>query len=298
LKGRDNYRKGRDITLIGSFINGILIILKIGGGITGKSSAIIADGIHSFSDFVSDIIVLSGLKLASKPCDESHDFGHGKYETFSSFFLGVFLFLAGTGILYNGITEIISFLKGKLIKTPSLITLLIALLSIIFKEYLYRVTKKIGEKTNSDLIIANAWHHRTDAISSFGVSLGIAGAIFLGDKWRFLDPLSSIILSVFIIIISFKIIKDSFNELVEASLDINTENRILHIINNVEGTKSPHNLKTRKIGNRISIDVHIRVSKELNISEAHSIATTVEKGLKNEFGEETFVSIHIEPDNY
>ncbi len=298
MKGRDNYRKGRDITLIGSFINGILIILKIGGGITGKSSAIIADGIHSFSDFVSDIIVLSGLKLASKPCDESHDFGHGKYETFSSFFLGVFLFLAGTGILYNGITEIISFLKGKLIKTPSLITLLIALLSIIFKEYLYRVTKKIGEKTNSDLIIANAWHHRTDAISSFGVSLGIAGAIFLGDKWRFLDPLSSIILSVFIIIISFKIIKDSFNELVEASLDINTENRILHIINNVEGTKSPHNLKTRKIGNRISIDVHIRVSKELNISEAHSIATTVEKGLKNEFGEETFVSIHIEPDNY
>ena len=297
MREKNNYKKGRDITIIGSIINGILIIIKIGGGIIGHSSAIIADGIHSFSDFVSDIIVLSGLKLSSKPCDESHDFGHGKFETFSSFFLGIFLFFAGLAIFFKGINDIFFSTKGNIIEKPSLITLLIAFISIILKEYLYRATKTTGEITKSNLIIANAWHHRTDAISSLGIFLGIAGAILLGDKWRFLDPLSAVILSIFIIFISFKIIKDSFNELVEASLDMETENKILYIINSVKGANSPHNLKTRRIGNRISIDVHIKVSKNLNISEAHLIATKVEKNLKNKFGEQTFVSIHIEPDN-
>ncbi len=296
MEERENYKKGKNITLLGSAFNGFLILIKIGGGIIGKSSAIIADGIHSFSDFISDIIVLSGLKLSSKPCDESHDFGHGKYETFASFFLGVFLFIAGIFILSEGMIEIISFIKGKPIEKPSVFILFIALLSIIMKEYLFRITIKTGEQTKSELIKANAWHHRTDAISSFGIFIGVAGAIVFGEKFRFLDPLAASVLSLFIIIISVKIIKNSFDELVEASLNKETEEKIINLIKSVKGVKNPHNLRTRRIGNRISISCHIRVSKELNIVKAHSIATEVEEKLKAEFGENSFVSIHIEPE--
>jgi cation diffusion facilitator family transporter len=287
--------KATKVTWIGLYLNIVLTLFKLIAGVFGQSAAMIADAFHSLSDFATDVVVLLGFRFIEKPVDKSHDYGHGKAETLSSVIIGLALFAVGFRIFWVGVHSIYHVYQGEVIPEPGIIAFYAAVISIASKEWLYRYTIKTGKVINSPAVIANAWHHRSDAFSSIGTMIGIGGAILLGEKWHVLDPIAAVVVSVFIIQISIKISLDSFNELLEASLDDESEKNILAIISSVSGVISPHELRTRRIGNYIAIDVHIEVDKAFNITAAHDISTKVEKKIKAEFGEETFISIHVEP---
>ena len=262
---------------------------------TGRSGAMIADSVHSLSDFATDVVVLLGFQVVKKPVDKSHDYGHGKFETLVTTIIGLGLLWVGGAILWVGTKKIVQTTYGHALNKPGWIAFYAAIISIAVKEWLYQYTVIVGKKINSQAIIANAWHHRSDALSSVGTMLGIGGAILLGEKWRVLDPIAAIIVSFFIIQVAISISAGSINELLEASLNEETEKEILQIIKNTPGAQQPHSMKTRKIGNNIAIDIHVKVDKFLNVVQAHDIATLVEERLKDSFGRGTFISVHIEP---
>ncbi|MDX9696584.1 MAG: cation diffusion facilitator family transporter [Bacteroidales bacterium] len=283
------------VTIVGFFVNLVLTIAKVIAGIIGKSSAMVADGIHSLSDFATDIIVLVFVKYSSKDLDQDHKYGHGKFETFATMIIAFALLAVGIGIFWSGLNKVIAALNGEIIEQPGIIALFAALLSIISKEALYWYTVNTGKKVNSQAVIANAWHHRSDAFSSIGTALGISGAIFLGEKWRILDPIAGIIVSLFIIKVAWELAKPSIKELLESSLPEETENEISDLIKNVQGVKNFHKLKTRKIGNTYAIEAHVRVDKDLSVEASHNIASKIEKLLREKFGVQTHIGIHIEP---
>ena len=295
LTPQERFLQIRKVTLIGSGLNLLLSILKIGGGILGKSRALIADGFHSLSDFSTDIAVIIGTSAASKPRDKTHDYGHGKYETLSTFVIGLFLGIVGFFIAKNGVETIIRTIGGAALAKPNIITVFIAVFSIISKELLYRYTIKKGKALNSSALKANAVHHRTDAFSSIGTTLGITGAIVLGRHWIILDPIAAVGVGALIVFAALRIIIKAVNELMESSLCDESENEIIGIIKNVPGVHEPHNLKTRKIGNLIAIDVHIRIDKTFTIEKGHGIATNVESAIRDRFGSDTLVNVHMEP---
>ena len=283
------------VTWIGSIVNFLLLVFKFIAGILGHSSALIADAVHSLSDFVTDIIVIVFVRISGKPEDEDHKYGHGKYETLATAVIGLVLFGAGIGLLVDGAIKVTEVLKGAVLPQPSMIALIAAAISITAKEILYRYTVREGRKLDSQAVIANAWHHRSDAFSSIGTFIGIGGAICLGEKWRILDPIAAIAVSAFIIKASAELIKPCIDELLERSLPAETEKRILEIIGSFPEISSPHHLRTRRIGNHIAIEVHIRMEGQTTLQEAHAIATDVENRLKEEFGAETHIGIHMEP---
>ncbi|MDD2411679.1 MAG: cation diffusion facilitator family transporter [Dysgonamonadaceae bacterium] len=285
----------RNVTLIGSVVNLVLAVGKIIAGIVGKSSAMIADGVHSLSDLVTDIIVLVFIKVSGKERDKNHQYGHGKYETFATMLISFALMIVGGGILWTSANKVIDSINGIVIEQPGYIALYAALISIITKEGLYWYTKTIGVKVNSHAMVANAWHHRSDAFSSIGTAIGISGAILLGEKWRVLDPIAGIIVSFFILKVAWEIANPSIKELLESSLSEETENEIIEIIKETSGVKGFHNLKTRKIGDIYAIEVHIKVDKELTVELSHQIATQIEKSLRYKFGNQSHIGIHVEP---
>lgn len=283
------------ITWIGFFVNLLLSVLKLAAGIIGHSGAMIADAVHSLSDFATDIVVLVSLRLSEKPVDKSHDYGHGKYETLATAIIGGALLLVGAGIFWGGATKIWNSINGEHIEAPRSIALVAAIISIFIKEWLYRYTVKIGKSIDCQTVIANAWHHRSDAFSSVGTMLGISGAIVLGEKWHILDPLAAVIVSFFIIKVALDISSGSIKELTEESLDELIEGEIIEIASNIQGVSNPHNLRTRRIGNNIAIDLHIRVSPNMLVENAHAIASKLETDIRNRFGPSAFISIHVEP---
>ena len=283
------------ITWIGSIVNFLLVVLKFIAGIVGHSSALVADAVHSLSDFITDIIVIVFVKISGKPEDDDHRYGHGKYETLATALIGIALFAVGGGLLLSGATKVIEVIKGAVLPAPSMVALIVAAISILSKEVLYRYTVKEGKNLNSQAVIANAWHHRSDAFSSIGTLVGIGGAIFLGEKWRILDPIAAIVVSGFIIKVAIDLIKPCVDELLERSLPAETEAQILDIIGSFTEVTSPHHLRTRRIGNHIAIEVHLRMDGNMSLENAHSIATRVEKRLKAEFGADTHIGIHMEP---
>ena len=283
------------VTWIGSIVNFLLLVLKFISGIVGHSSAMVADAVHSLSDFITDIIVIVFVKISGKPEDEDHKYGHGKYETLATALIGIALFAVGIGLLVNGATKISEVINGAVLPAPSMIALVVAAVSIIAKEILYRYTVHVGQNLNSQAVIANAWHHRSDAFSSIGTLVGIGGAIFLGERWRILDPIAAIVVSAFIIKVAIDLIKPCVDELLERSLPTETEKQILGIIASFPEVSSPHHLRTRRIGNHIAIEVHLRMDGQTTLENAHAIATAVEKRLKEEFGADTHIGIHMEP---
>jgi len=288
-------RQAARVTKIGIVWNVFLAASKFVAGIFGHSSALIADAIHSLSDFVSDIAVLAGLSIANKPQDANHHYGHGKFETLTTLAITLTLFFAGGLMLYESGQAVYKMYLGQFPAVPKQITLWTALLSIGIKEGLYRYTFRAGNRINSQALITNAWHHRTDALSSIAVTIGIAGSIFLGEKWRLLDPLAAFFISIFIIHFAAGIFKSAIDELTEASLDKEVNEEILKTASTIPGAILPHNMKTRKIGSNYAIDMHISVDAGLTVVEAHDIASDVENKLKKRYGPDTFVSIHIEP---
>ena len=283
------------ITIIGSISNAGLVLIKFLAGIFGNSSALIADAVHSLSDFLTDLVVLVFVKLSAKPKDENHSYGHGKFETLTTLIIGITLLVVGFGICWEGVRKIYDVITGIGIKTPDKIAFYVAVISIITKEILFRYTKKVGKEVKSDLVIANAWHHRSDSFSSIGTAIGIGGAAFLGDKWVVLDPIAAVIVSFFIISVSFKLINPSINELLEKSLPEDTQNEIIEIINNIPEIEDPHNLKTRKLGNDYAIELHVRVDPKMSVEKAHQYSREIENLLRDKYGKKTHVAIHIEP---
>jgi cation diffusion facilitator family transporter len=288
-------KEAKKITLVGFFINALLVVLKLIAGIIGRSGAMVADAVHSLSDFLTDIVVLIGFKLTSKPEDECHNYGHDKYETIATVIISLALAIVGYQILKSGVTNVLLVLKGENLPKPGMIALIAAVISIISKELLYRYTVIKGKKINSSSVIANAWHHRSDAFSSIGTMIGIGGAIILGQRWTILDPIASIIVSLFIFKVAYDIFIPSINELVERSLSDEERLRIETLIKEFHDIKDYHKLRMRKLGTKTVIECHIMVDETLNIKEAHDISTEMESKIKNLIGDISIITIHIEP---
>ena len=283
------------VTLVGSAGNVALLTFKFIAGTLGHSSAMIADAVHSLSDFLTDIMVLVFVHISAKPQDESHDYGHGKFETIASFLIGLALMAAATGIIVAGGMKLVAWLGGEQLEAPGMLALWVALLSILVKELLYRYTARCGKTLESQAMIANAWHHRSDALSSIGAAIGIGGAILLGNRWTVLDPLASIIVGGMLVKVSVDLLKTSIGELTECSLPAEREEEIINLIQSFTGVRQPHNLRTRNIGDRIAIEVHVRMDGNIPLYEAHERATAIENKLKECYGAQTHVTIHMEP---
>mgnify|MGYP000758706970 CR=1 FL=1 len=255
----------------------------------------LADAVHSLSDFVTDIIVIVFVRISSKPEDEGHDYGHGKYETLATAIIGIVLLFVGFGIFWNGALSIYHFLHGGSLQEPGMLALIAALVSIVFKEALYRYTVFKGKKLNSQAVVANAWHHRSDALSSIGTAVGIGGAILLGNHWRVLDPIAAVIVSFFIMKVAIQLLIPCVDELLEKSLPDEVEKDIEQALLSFPGVSEPHHLRTRRIGSYCAIEVHVRMDGGITLEEAHTTATAIEHKLKTMLGEGTLINIHVEP---
>jgi cation diffusion facilitator family transporter len=287
--------KANYVTWVGFFVNLILVAFKLVAGIIGNSSAMLADALHSLSDFATDIVVLASIRAVGRPADQSHDYGHGKFETLAAAAVALALLLVGGGLFWQGVKKIWLAMSGVRLAAPGIIAFVAAAISVVSKEWLYRYTAGAGREINSQAVMANAWHHRSDAFSSIGTMLGIGGAIILGEKWHVLDPLAAVVVSFFVIKVGINILSGSIRELSEESLDDAIEDEILRLSSNTTGITGSHNLKTRRIGNHIAVDLHITVDVNLSVIEAHSIASQLETSIRARFGKQTFVSIHVEP---
>lgn len=283
------------ITIIGSVVNFLLLVFKFIAGILGHSAAMLADAVHSLSDFITDVIVIVFVRISNKPKDKGHDYGHGKYETLATAIIGLVLMCVGFGIFWNGASTIYDFLHGKQLEAPGMLALIAAIVSIVFKEVLYQYTVIKGKKLNSKAVIANAWHHRSDAFSSIGTAVGIGGAILLGDRWRVLDPIAAVIVSFFIIKVAIQLLIPCVDELLEKSLPDDVEREIEQTVLSFPGVSQPHNLRTRRIGNHYAIEVHVRMDGNITLKEAHQVATAIEAKLREQFGRDTHIGIHVEP---
>ncbi|MBR6247198.1 MAG: cation transporter [Bacteroidales bacterium] len=283
------------ITLVGSVGNVVLVCIKFLAGVLGHSSAIMADAVHSLSDFLTDIVVLVFVGISGKPQDKSHDYGHGKFETLASLLISLALVGAAIGIIVSGSLKFVSWLQGEELPAPGMIAFWVAIASIVIKEAMFQYTIRRGRSLDSSALTANAWHHRSDALSSIGAALGIAGAIFIGGRWTVLDPIASVIVGAMLLKVAVDIMRPSLGELTDESLPESTEAEILSIIASSPGVSQPHNLRTRRIGSRIAIEAHIRLDGSMTLREAHERTSDIERRLRARFGSSTIVTLHMEP---
>ncbi len=295
MENGQRYREVKKVTFIGFLVNLVLTVAKLFAGYLGKSSAMIADGVHSLSDFVTDIVVIVFMRVSDKESDDNHKYGHGKFETFAILIISISLLLVGIGLLIGGVNKVVSFYQGNEIMQPTMLAFYAAIISLALKEALFWYTLQVGRKIKSDAVIANAWHHRSDALSSIATALGISGAIFLGEQFRILDPLAGILVSFFIMKVSYDLALPSVKELLEASLPKEQEAEIVNHVLSINGVITYHHLRTRKVGNLIAIDIHIKLNKHISFVQSHDIATEVETKLRHYYGPQTVVNIHTEP---
>ena len=283
------------VTLAGGAVNVALLAFKFVAGILGHSAAMLADAIHSLSDFVTDLIVLVFVHISGKPQDKSHDYGNGKYETLALTIIGIALMIVAVGIFYNGAIRIADWCKGEELEAPGMLALWAALVSIVLKELTYRYTIHHARKLESTALEANAWHHRSDALSSIGTAVGIGGAVLLGQHWTVLDPIASVIVGAFIVKVAVDLILRGMRDLLEHSLPDEIEDEIMKIAQSEPDVIEPHDLRTRRIGNRYAIELHILMNGDITLTKAHDHADSIERQLKERFGQNTHVAIHMEP---
>ena len=266
--------RAKKVTWVGFWVNVVLSVAKIIAGIVGRSGAMIADGVHSISDFVTDIIVIVFIGVSAKGENTRFRYGHGKFETFATMLISFALFAVAVGLFWTSFSQIVDAFNGKVLPRPEMVALVMAFVSVVAKEWLFHYTRVAGEQMNSMALVANAWHHRSDAFSSIAVLVGIGCAMFLGERWRVLDPIAAATVSVFIALVAY---------------------RLAMVIGGVDGVCAYHHLRTRKNGNVYIMDFHIKVDPRLTIVEAHDISKRAEAALKAKYGEQSIVNIHIEP---
>jgi cation diffusion facilitator family transporter len=285
----------RKVTHLSIWINIVLTGLKLAAGIFGRSQALIADAIHSLSDFATDIAVLIGLRFTSKPKDSDHAYGHGKYETIVAAIIGLALAYVGIRIAGSAIHRVFDALHGEELTMPSTFAFWAAVVSIVVKEWLYRATMKVARATGSSSLVANAWHHRSDAYSSIATAAGVGAAAFLGHDWLILDPIAALFGSVFLLKIAWRIVREQIGDLTDQNLAPSVCEEILAMARGIPGIVEPHNLRTRMVGRIPVIDMHIRMRADLPLQQAHDLATTLEDALQQRFGKETIANLHLEP---
>ena len=283
------------VTWIGFFVNVLLSVGKLIAGFVGRSGAMIADGVHSVSDFATDIVVLLFVRISAKPKDEDHDYGHGKYETLATVVIGVALAAVAIGILVDSAERIAQVLRGESIARPGIVALVAAAVSIVAKEVLYWYTMLTAKRVDSPALKANAWHHRSDAFSSIGTLIGIGGAYFLSEQWRVLDPIAAIVVGALIIKVAYDLVMPGLNELLERSLPKEQEDEIVALVLADKRVSDVHNLKTRRIGAGIAVELRVRVQGNMTVNESHAITRNIEQLLRQQDGDRTQVIIHIEP---
>ena len=283
------------VTVAGSVVNLLLVGLKAFAGVAGHSAAMVSDAVHSLSDFVTDIVVLVFVRVSARPQDEDHDYGHGKFETLATLLIGLALAAAAIGIVVGGAVKLARWLQGEDLPAPGKLALWAALVSIVVKELLFQYTRWKGRHLQSRALEANAWHHRSDALSSIGAAIGIGGSILLGERWTVLDPLASIVVGAMLVKVAWDLLGPSFGELTDSSLPAETEQEMLDLITSVPGVEDPHNLRTRRIGNLIAAEVHIRLDGGQTLEEAHEKASEVERRFRERFGRESHIIVHMEP---
>ena len=283
------------ITWLGAFVNLLLVAMKFAAGIAGLSAAMVADAIHSLSDLATDAIVIIFVKLSNKPADSDHDYGHGKYETFATLIIGTLLAIVGIGMMWGGGEKILDILSGTMIPTPGWTAFAAGIASIVAKETIFQYTMHAARRTHSNTLAANAWHHRSDALSSVGTCAGIGGAIILGNDWVILDPLAAVVVSVIVTVSALKIMRTAVNELLEKSLPENIERDIIDIVDEDPLLQHVHHLRTRAIGSIYTIDMHVRMPGDMTLSEAHRHTILLEQRLRQAYGKGTIINIHIEP---
>ena len=291
----DRERQICRVTLAGSIGNALLVVFKFIAGLLGHSAAMIADAVHSLSDFVTDIIVLIFVGISARPQDRSHDYGHGKFETLASLFISLALVAAAIGITVSGAKKLAAWLGGEDLASPGRIALWAAIISILVKELMFQYTARKGRELDSQALKANAWHHRSDALSSIGAAIGIGGAVLIGGRWTVLDPLASIVVGAMLVKVAWEIIRPTLGELTDESLPDKTEQDIIAVFHSFPEVSEPHNLRTRRIGNRVAIEAHIRMDGDITLKQAHDISSQIEHSLKERFGPQTIVTLHMEP---
>lgn len=288
-------RKIYHVTFVGFVVNLVLSLLKLAAGVLGRSGAMVADAVHSFSDLATDVVVIAFARISAKPSDPGHDYGHGKYETLATIIISLALGVVGVGIWIKSFTDIRLVLGGGVLERPGGIALVAAGVSIVVKEILYRYTVRVGRAVNSPSVVANAWHHRSDALSSLGTLAGIGCAYFLGEKWRIADPVAALVVGIFILKVAFDLFRTGIGELLEQSLPADVEAEILQIVTANPEIREPHNLRTRRIGASIAIEVHVRMDGRMTVEHSHALTVEIERRLRERFGEGTMIAIHVEP---
>ena len=283
------------ITWLGAFVNLLLVAVKFAAGIAGLSAAMVADAVHSLSDLATDAIVIIFVKLSNKPADRDHGYGHGKYETFATLIIGTLLAIVGIGMMWGGGEKILDIFSGTMIPTPGWTAFAAGIASIVAKETIFQYTMHAARRTHSNTLAANAWHHRSDALSSVGTCAGIGGAIILGNDWVILDPLAAVVVSVIVTVSALKIMRTAVNELLEKSLPENIERDIIDIVDEDPLLQHVHHLRTRAIGSIYTIDMHVRMPGDMTLSEAHRHTILLEQRLRQAYGKGTIINIHIEP---
>ena len=285
----------RHVTWVGFWVNAVLMVIKIAIGYYGHSDALVADGVHSLSDFATDLIVLAFVGIAYKSADSAHPYGHGKYETFASLLIAVILLGVAVGIGWSGIKAVIGSLGGKVLPRPDVWTIVVAVIAILSKEWLYRYTIATGRRIDSSSLIANAWHHRSDAVSSIATLVGVTVAYLMGEGWRIIDPIVSILIAFFIAGSAIEIGRPSIDELLERSLPADQLRQIEQRIMAVPGVKAFHRLRTRRNGHSYLAELHIKVDPYITVTQGHAIATGVEDTLRDLLGPDSIITVHVEP---
>ena len=283
------------VTLWGSAVNVVLMVFKFVAGVWGHSAAMMADAVHSVSDFATDMVVLAFVRISHKPKDKSHDYGHGKYETLATTLIGVALFAVAVGIFIEGAKKITLWANGGTLTMPGRLALWAALVAILLKELIFQYTNRKAKQLDSQAMKANAWHHRSDALSSVGTAIGIGGALIGGERWAVLDPIASIAVGALIVKVAIDLLKNGVGDLMEQSLPEDVENEIMDIVKSVPDVVEPHELCTRRIGNHYAVEMHILMNGDVPLREAHDKASEIERRLKERYGDETPVAVHVEP---
>ena len=291
----ERVKQATRVTWLSVTINSILTIGKLLVGIFGHSAAMVADALHSGSDFATDFAVMLGMRLAKRPEDEDHPYGHGKYENLAAILVGIALCGAGFMIVIQAVAILLGALGGRLPERPALVAMLAGIISVIVKEWLYQRTVKVAEETANDALLANAWHHRSDAFSSFATSIGAGAGALLGGKWVLLDPVAACLVGCFLLRVAWAIVKDSLDKLMEHGMSVQENEQILALLHSLPNLSEPHHLRSRRVGAVAVIEMHFRVNPEMTVRVSHNIASRVEQRLREVFGADAIITIHVEP---
>ncbi len=286
------------ITLLGAVLNFMLIFLKLFAGVWGRSAVLIADAVHSLSDFVTDIAVIIGARYWERPADGDHPYGHAKLETIITLFIGAALMAVGGRLVFSAVGTLHQMTTNPEYEfiLPGKIALIAACASIVVKEYLYRITARIGRKIHSSAVVANAWHHRSDALSSIPAAFAVGGCLIFGERYAFLDPVATILVGGMIFYAAWQIMYPTFGTLMDASASEDTVAQIATIVREIPGTHNPHKIRTRRMGNGFDVDLHIWVDGKMTVHESHQLVHDIESRLCAKEGLKILdVTVHVEP---